>query len=241
MREPVQQLSDLPFFAGFAGNALAGLEALARWRGYRPGDIILEAGDASSDVYLVKDGVLRVYVRSLGGHELILNEIGAGALFGEIAALDGGPRSAGIMALTRAQICALPAQAFVDFVTQTPGASAFLLKRLAAQLRDKDQRLFELSVLPVRARLIGLLLRLARPRQNGGLIISPKCHHQELGARIGSRREVVSRNMSALQQEGLVQVTRGGLVLADPETLRRELDEAWRRSGSASNLPMTAP
>ena len=220
-------LTELPFFRPFPGEALAGLAASAHWRSYEAGQTVLEAGDAARDVFLVAEGVLRVSARSSGGHEVILNEIGPGALFGEISAIDGAERSANVVALTRARICAMPTTVFMAFALATPAASLHLMRALAALVREKDIRLFELSVLPVRPRLIALLLRLARQRPAGGMIISPPRPHHELAARIGTRREVVSRTLSALLREGLVEQTRGGLVLPRPAALRAEMDAAW--------------
>lgn len=223
----MMDLAELPFFRPFPHEALAGLAATAHWRSYAAGQTVLEAGDAAQDVFFVAEGTLRVSARSSGGHEVILNEIGPGALFGEIAAIDGAQRSATVVALTRTRICAMPGSAFMMFALATPTASLHLMRALAALVREKDIRLFELSVLPARPRLVALLLRMARPRPAGGRIISPPRPHHELAARIGTRREVVSRTLSALLREGLVEQTRGGLVLPRPEALQAELDAAW--------------
>lgn len=217
----------LPFFRPFSAQAVAQLAAYARWRSYEAGQTVLEAGDDAPDVYLVARGTLQVTTRSVGGHEIILNEIGAGALFGEIAAIDGAKRSARIVAVTNAQLCVIAAAPFIDFAVSTREAALHLMKSLAALVREKDQRIFELSVLATRPRLIALLLRLARPREAGGMIISPPPPHRELAARIGTRREMVTRALAGLQRDRLLEPMRGGLLLPRPEALRAELDEAW--------------
>jgi CRP-like cAMP-binding protein len=217
----------LPFFRPFSAQAVAQLAAHARWRSYEAGQTVLEAGDDAPEVYLVERGTLRVTTRSIGGHEIILNEIGAGALFGEIAAIDGAKRSAGIVAVTNAQLCVIAAAPFIDFAVSTREAALHLMKSLAALVREKDQRIFELSVLATRPRLIALLLRMARLRDAGGMIISPPPPHRELAARIGTRREVVTRALAGLQREGLLEPMRGGLLLPRPAALRAELAEAW--------------
>ena len=220
-------LAALPFFRPFPRDSLAGLAATARWHRYAAGQTIIEVGEAGRDVFLVAEGTLRIATGSSGGHDMILGEIGPGALFGEISAIDGAGRSAGVVALTKARVCVLPSDAFLAFALATPAASLQLMRTLAALVREKDARLLELGALPVRPRLVALLLRLARQRASGGKIVSPPRPHHELAARIGTRREVVSRNMSALLSEGLVEQTRGGLVLPRPEALENELDAAW--------------
>jgi CRP-like cAMP-binding protein len=217
----------LPFFRPFSAHALAPLAAVARWRSCEAGQTVLEAGDDAPDVYLVVQGRLRVSTRSIGGHEIILNEIGPGALLGEIAAIDGAKRSAGIVSLTKSQLCVIAAGPFVEFALSTREAALHLMKSLAGLVREKDQRLFELSVLATRPRLIALLLRLARPRDAEGMVISPPRPHHELAAMIGTRREMVTRALAGLQREGLLEPTRGGLLLLRPEALRAELEAAW--------------
>ena len=78
------------FFRPFSRAALAGLAAAARWRVFTAGQTVLEAGDPARDVYFIADGEVRVIIRSSGGHEIIMNELGPGQSFGEIASVDGG-------------------------------------------------------------------------------------------------------------------------------------------------------
>lgn len=220
-------LLSLPFFRPFTPQAVAPLSAQARWRSCEAGQTVIEAGDDAPDVYFVVQGTLRVATRSIGGHEIILNEIGPGALFGEIAAIDGAKRSAGIVAVTKTQLCVIAAGPFLEFALSTRDATLHLMKTLAALVREKDKRIFELSVLATRPRLIALLLRLARPREDSGLIVSPPRPHHELAAMIGTRREVVTRTLAGLQRDGLLEPMRGGLLLPRPQALRAELDAAW--------------
>ncbi|MCR0982745.1 Crp/Fnr family transcriptional regulator [Roseomonas populi] len=223
----MDDLSHLPFFRPFDRTALEPLAAVARWRGFSAGQAVLEAGDLTQEVSFVSEGELRVVSRSSGGHEMILNELRPGSLFGEIAAIDGGYRSVSIVALTRARLCTVAAAPFMAFVLSTPEASHHLMRSLTALVREKDQRLLELAVLPVRARLAALLLRLSRPREGGGRIVSPPPPHHELASRIGTRREVISRTLGAMGRDGVMQVTRGGLVLPRPALLEAEVEAGY--------------
>jgi CRP-like cAMP-binding protein len=224
----MDDLSRFPFFRPFAAPALEALAGVARWHAFEPGQIVLEAGDPARDVFFIAEGEVRIVMRSAGGHEIILNELGPGQFFGEIAAIDGGPRSAGVVALTRARVCVIAAAPFMSFALSTPEASHQVMRMLAALVREKDARLLELTILPVRPRLIALLLRMSRPREGGGVIVSPPRPHHELAARIGTRREVVTRILGALTREGLAAPGRGGLVLPDPKTLIAEVETSFR-------------
>ena len=224
----MDDLSRFPFFQPFAGPALSALAASACWRVFLPGQTVLEAGDEAREVFFIAEGEVRVVMRTSGGHEIILNELRAGHFFGEIAAIDGGPRSAGVVALTRARVCVIAAAPFMTFALSTPAASYEVMRLLAVLVRETDARLLELTVLPVRPRLIALLLRLGRPRQAGGMVVSPPRPHHELAARIGTRREVVSRILSALGREGLTISSRGGLALPRPDVLAEEVEASFR-------------
>jgi CRP-like cAMP-binding protein len=186
---------------------------------------VLDFGEESTEVYFVLDGSLRVQLRTAEGQEVILNEIGAGEIFGEMSAIDGAPRSANITALHRTRLCVVPGAAFLDCVLASPAVALRMLRLLAARVRGKDERVLELAVLPVRQRLMAELLRLSRPRGGGDQrVISPPLPHHVLGARIGARREAVSRELSALCRAGLVATSRQSILLLQPEALRRELD-----------------
>ncbi|WPB84231.1 Crp/Fnr family transcriptional regulator [Sediminicoccus rosea] len=227
----MDDLARFPFFRPFAAEALEALAGAARWHGFEPGQTVLEAGDPARDVFFIAEGEVRIVMRSAGGHEIILNELGPGQFFGEIAAIDGGPRSVGVVALTRARVCVIAAAPFMSFALSTPEASHQVMRMLAALVREKDARLLELTILPVRPRLIALLLRMSRPRVVGegeGVVVSPPRPHHELAARIGTRREVVTRILGALTREGLASPGRGGLVLPDPATLIAEVETSFR-------------
>jgi CRP-like cAMP-binding protein len=224
----MDDLARFAFFRPFARQALEALAGVARWRDFEPGETVLEASDPARDVFFIADGELRIVMRGAGGREIILNELGAGQFFGEIAAIDGGPRSAGVVALTRARVCVIAAAPFMAFALSTPEASHQVMRMLAALVRERDARLLELTILPVRPRLIALLLRMARPREGGGMVVTPPRPHHELAARIGTRREVVTRILGALTREGLAAPGRGGLVLPDPKTLIGEVETSFR-------------
>ena len=201
-------------------------------RRYVEGELVVDFDDGSSDVYFVVHGEVRVLIRSAAGREMILGELGPGAYFGEMAAIDGLKRSANVTALTNAELCVVPATAFLDVVLTEPQICRRLLRSLTLRIRELDMRLVELSMLDLRHRLYSELLRLSSPRQGDHTqyIVSPPPRQQDLAARIGCRREQVSRELSAMIDEGLAERTRGGLVLIRPEILRdrvqRMLDRA---------------
>lgn len=197
-------LSELPFFRGSDAAALAKVAAAARWRTVEPGHVVVDDDEPSTDIFFVAAGAVRVQLRTASGREVLLNEFGAGEFFGELSAIDGAPRAANVTAVSRSRLCIIPAKTFLDFIFANPVACHGLLKTLTAKLRLQTERTLEREALPVRLRLFSELLRLSRPRTGVPTerVVSPPPPHHELAARIGARREVVSRELSDMTREG---------------------------------------
>jgi len=191
-------------------------------RRYGEGELVLDFDDDSNDVYFVVHGEVRVLIRTAAGREMILCELGPGRCFGEMSAIDGLTRSANVTALTNTELCVVPAPIFLEIVLGEPKICHRLLRLLTLRVRELDTRLVEHSMLDLRHRLYAELLRLSAPRQSaaGQSIVSPPPRQQDLAARIGCRREQVSRELTTMLDEGLVEKTKGGLILTHPETLR---------------------
>lgn len=223
----------IPFFAGASGNTIAGLAARARWRICAAGEVVVDSGEQTDEVYFITEGAVRVVVRTPLGHEAILNDLEAGSFFGELAAIDGLRRSANVTALLRTRLCVVPAATFMDLVLSSPDLGRRLLTLLSTRLRAKDERLIESSTLSVRQRLIAELLRLSRDRGpgeritgeriTGERVLSPPPQQHVLAARIGTRRESVSRELTEMARAGLVTVGRRAIVLHRPDALRAEI------------------
>ncbi|MBR0682640.1 Crp/Fnr family transcriptional regulator [Roseomonas eburnea] len=227
----LERLRRLAILSKASEDSLRHAAEVASWRSYGPGGLILDLEDASSDVWFVLEGAVRIQVRTPAGRELILTDIPAGGMFGEIAAIDGAPRTAAATALVKSSLCMLPAAAFLDAACSTPAACRDLLRHVTEILRRQSKRLLEREALPVRLRVHAELLRLSRPRTgNDGRtsgeerVISPPPRQHVLAARIGARREAVSREFGELMRQGTIARERGGIVIRRPDALRRALD-----------------
>jgi len=224
--------------------ALSAAAPLARWLAVGPGELVLDFGDTTDDVFFVAEGAVRVMVRTPAGQEVILGDLGPGEVFGEMAAIDGAPRSANVTALHPARLCRLPAAAFLEVALRSPAVGLRVMRVLTARLRLQDERLFELTVLPVRHRLASELLRLSRPREGHGAaghVVSPPPPQHVLAARIGARRETISLMLTELAREGLVEVSARAIVLPRPEALRAAIGAELRGAGSAGPLRTGRP
>jgi CRP/FNR family cyclic AMP-dependent transcriptional regulator len=217
-------LRRVPLFAGVADAALVPLASRARWQVYAKGEIVTVEGDTTNDVFFIAEGAVRVVVRTASGYEMILADLYSGDFFGELAAIDRDPRCANGTTLLQSRLCVIPGDAFMDLALSSREVGRRLFSILSRLLRRKDKRLLEFNVLPVRERLIVELLRLSRDRGGGERVVSPPLPQHVIAARVGIRRESVSREMAEMSRSGLITVGRSAIVLHHPEALQAEID-----------------
>ena len=217
------QILDIPIFRSLPLDVVASAGQSCVWRDYAPGELIVDFEDTTTDVRFILTGSIRVLIRIASGKEVILGELGPGDYFGEMAAIDGKGRSANVTALERSKVCLMPAGLFVDIVTGQKEIARAVLEDLVARIRHLNLLLTEQHFLTAAQRLYAELIRLSRQRKDAVTfadienerIITPPPTQKDIAARIGSSREGISRELSALEKQGLVEKTKGGLVLKD--------------------------
>lgn len=221
--------ADQPFARGFLSElAPADREALLsrlRQATFEDGQDMVSAGDAGGDVFFLLEGKAEVALYSPHGRLVLYRDMAAGDIFGELAAIDGGARSAFVVAKGRARAGVLSARAFEQAMAEHPGVALAVMRHLARTVRRLTERVFEHTALNVRHRLLCELLRRARQAAGPGAQsarLSPPPKHADLAAHIGTHREAVTKELSALTREGLLGKERG--VLAIP-SLRRVEEE----------------
>ena len=214
-------LDGVPLWRGLAPEALQRMQARCRWKHYREAEEILSYLDRSDDVYFLVEGDVRVTIYSLQGSVVTIGDLGSSEFFGEMAAIDGKPRSASIVALTPCHIASMPGAAFREIVKVEPSVGFELSKCLTHKLRALTKRMYELSTLDVANRTRAELLRLVKnaPRQGKGAVISPVPTQAEIASRIGTKREVVARELLRLRDLGLVERKDGALIVRDVDRL----------------------
>ena len=220
-------------FAGMSDDDREALVARCRFRNYEPGEMIVDANEASNDLRIVLAGEVRVVVRMIEGREVIFNDFGQGQFFGEIAAIDGGVRSANVSARSRCRIAIVPRPVLRELCDRQPTVAWALMEHLATLVRHLSVRLSEFSFLKAKHRLCAELMRQSRPRagHEDQRIISPVPRQVDIADRIASRREIVSREMKALERAGILLRERGGLVIVAPHRLEALIEEGWTGRG----------
>ena len=221
-------LTQIPLFRNLDEGTLRSYDTRVRWAKFEENELVIDYDDNTNDVYFMISGQVRVLYRTITGKEVILGEMGPGQFFGELSAIDGVGRSANVTALNRSQVCIISGPVFMELVTQNASVCRQILTILATRIRFLNTRLAEHSFLQTKHRLYAELIRLSQPRAGHASqrVVSPPPFHHDLAARIGCRREAVSRELSALEKEGLVAKTRGALALLNPDELNKRISAA---------------
>ena len=225
----MDSLADFPLLAGLTKEQITRYDSQCVWKNYEPNELIIDHHESSVDVRFISQGSVRIVVRMMEGREVILNDFGPGQYFGELAAIDGGLRSANVTATVKTRLCFMPQPVFKAICEEAPDVSWGLMQYLVSIIRRLSDRLAEFSFLKAKHRLYAELLRLSRKRAGhpDQRIISPAPPQAEIADRISSRREIVSREMKDLERMGVLERERGGLVITDPKELTRLAAEGW--------------
>jgi CRP/FNR family cyclic AMP-dependent transcriptional regulator len=174
--------------------------------------IIVTEGDDSDSLYLVLSGKARVFVADDKGREVQLNQLGPGEYFGEVT-LDGGPRSASVMALEECRCAVVKRGELTAFLEQHGELALHIVRKLARRVRDLTENVRSLALMDVYGRVARLLLELAE-EEDGKLVIRENLTHKDIASRVGASREMISRIFSDLAEGGYVRKEEGNLVIA---------------------------
>jgi CRP/FNR family cyclic AMP-dependent transcriptional regulator len=215
-------LSDLP------DQLLAGLLANARPVNLATGAILFLAGDPGDGCYRVNEGLLKVSIASASGAERILAILGPGSIVGDMAMIDGRPRSASVSALRDCNMSFVSRAAFEAFADKQPEIYKFLVGLLAERVRETDQLVAAGSFLPPKGRVARALLDLTKAfgRDVGGgrIVIQQKISQSDVAAMAGIARENVSRILNEWMRSKLVTRLSGYYCLESAAKLEKEID-----------------
>jgi len=173
--------------------------------------IILTEGDESDTLYVLLAGRAKIFVADEHGHELQLNQIGRGEYFGDVT-LDGGPRSASVMAIEPCRCAVLKREALSRLISEHPEFALHLTRKLAHRVRALTSGMRDLALMDVYGRVARLLLELA-DEVDGKLVIEEKLTQKDIAQRVGASREMISRIFSDLAEGGYVRKEGGRLVI----------------------------
>lgn len=200
---------------------LSQLLAQAREAKAKKGEAIIRQGDDGNALVILLEGQARVTVYSANGREIVLEYAGPGTVLGEIALLDGGSRTASVIAMGPLKYLTLPRSVFEHVIASNHRIALRLMKELASRLRKANQTIETDRAYAAAPRLARFLLRLADDLEVGAAI---RLSQTELSMFAGISRENINRQLSLWQQDGIVSVEHGGVTITDREALEDVAD-----------------
>ena len=206
------------------------LFADAATRHLKADEALFVAGEPGDGCYRLEQGLLKIVITSPGGEERILAMLGPGTIVGELAMIDGLPRSSSVFAVRDCELKFISRKEFGECTKQHPEIYQYLANVLAERLRETDEAVAAVCFLTVRERLARALLGLAEligeADDAGRVVISHKINQSDLAALAGVARENVSRVMSDWKRRKVVtRSSEGYYCLNAVETLKRQLGD----------------
>ena len=212
-------------FAECDGAALADLLAISSCHPIRPGETILEQGEDGGQLVLLLEGVVRVSMITSNGREIILDYAEAGAVLGEIALLDGAPRTASATALWKGLMLKLKRPAFLGFLERYPPVAIALLRDIARRLRETDATIETDRAFATGPRLARFLQRLTTQKANGEKL-TRDLSQSELGNFVGISRENINRQLSMWAGAGVIELSQGRIRILNNSYIARIAEAA---------------
>jgi CRP-like cAMP-binding protein len=222
-RPVLSSLSAIPFFAALDPVALERLASGMRSRRFRRGEVIFHVGDPGDALFVIVSGEIKISLPSETGDEAILATLRSGDVFGELALLDGAPRSASATALAPTETVVLPRDRFREVIATEAGVRDALLASIAGELRRLTTHVEELHFLDITGRLAAGLVRLAQeggtPGADGSVRLRTTLTQADLAAMVGCTRQSVNKLLGQFTDDGLVRMERNAIVVTDLEGL----------------------
>lgn len=222
---PRHRLAEAPIFASLPPALLDELASSSRLRSYPAGQIFWNEGDDGDALLVLESGLLRVSRIGENGQEVVLSIVEPPAALGELALLDGAPRSATVTAQRPVTVRLVPRSTFRELLRREPAAVDGLLKSLAAMIRAGNERHARTVGLDVPGRLAAWLLDHA-PRSSAdqiapGAVVPLNRSQGELAAELGTTRSTLNRALKEFEEIRLVAIDGELVVLLRPDTLER--------------------
>jgi CRP/FNR family cyclic AMP-dependent transcriptional regulator len=216
-------LSRFWFFAELADADVGLVMQIAQKRRYEGRRVIVRQGDADGDLYAVLRGHLKVSACDKHGHEIVMSLMQTGDVFGEIAFLDGGARSASVTSLDSCELLVIRRADFLLLLRRVPTISMALLNVMAKRIRRLSESAQDSAFLDVKARLAKRLVDLAdqfgTPLGSGQVALKVRLSQQELGDMVQATRESVNKCLREWAREGIIQQNGRQLVIEDRQRL----------------------
>jgi CRP/FNR family transcriptional regulator, cyclic AMP receptor protein len=226
-------LREIPLFKGLDDNVLEALERVSTIKTFPKNTILFSEGDQSDSFYIIRSGKVNVGINDEEGREVILSILGPGEYFGEIALMDGEPRSAYVMTKEPSQLIIISKTDFHELLSSHSDIMTNLFRGLLKRFREANKKIESLALMDVYGRVARLLTHLAATsgKKSDGepadlssddrVTINERLTHQEIANMVGASREMVSRVLKDLATEGYISAEKKYI------TIEKKLPYQW--------------
>jgi CRP/FNR family transcriptional regulator, cyclic AMP receptor protein len=224
-----KDLSGIGVFKALPPDRIRAIEQNCEFRHFEPSQEIVGHLSTSRDVFFLVDGQARSIIYAASGTVVAFGEVIPGMMFGEIAAIDGEPRTMGIEAVAPTTVATLAPIHFLKLLRDEPDISFAVITQICRNIRGLTERVIEFSTLPVNNRVQAELLRLAETKgqPSGEAILLPNVPtHADFAARVSTHREAVTREINRLVKIGLLAKSDKGLAILDMAGLKALVQRA---------------
>ena len=185
-------------------DGLQALTTIATRRSYKKNCVIIQQGDETSNMFILLQGSMRVYVEDEDGKQLTVRMLDSGDSFGEVALIGDFPRTASVSTLTDCVVAAFTRVNYLAFLRDHPDLMLAQAKSLANMVRDTTVELSSIALSDVYGRITHIFNKYTDQRD--GVERVPRFTHREIAAMIGSSREMVSKVLKELENDGYLSV-----------------------------------
>ncbi|GBC62011.1 Crp/Fnr family transcriptional regulator [Desulfonema ishimotonii] len=217
----IDTLKDIPLFSDLDNDELTELKKVTVTKTFPKNTILFSEGDPSDSFYVIRSGKVNVGINDEEGREVILSILGPGEYFGEMALMDGEPRSAFVMTKEMVRLLIISKKDFKLLLSSDNEILLKLLKGLQKRLREANKKIESLALMDVYGRVARLLTQLAGGSGEEETTIQDKLTHQEIANMVGASREMVSRVLKELTIEGYISIEKKRI------TIHKKLPYEW--------------
>lgn len=227
MNLKMEFMQSTPLFAHMMDRDLTHLADDLHAREYHQGEIIFREGDAGQFLYLVASGQVRIFVNGVDGNETSVILFGRpGDMFGELAIVDGLPRSATAVALHNTLLYTLSREQFRHHMQQCPQLALNFMRELSMRVRYNTQQMDSMATLDISRRLARKLVELAQNYgqvTDDGVYINMPLTQTDLASLVGATRESINKILRDFRRHKWILLQQGQIIIRDPEALRAQV------------------
>jgi CRP/FNR family cyclic AMP-dependent transcriptional regulator len=207
-------LEDVAIFSGLSPTELELLEHHMVTRSFKKNTIIINEGDEASTFFIIITGAIKVFLSNEEGKEIIINAQGPGDHFGELALLDGAPRSASVITTEKSTIGVISKEDFHHVLSRNTDLALNLIRELTRRVRFLSDNVRTLALMDVYGRIAKVLLSMAQ-EEDGKMVINNRPTQQDIANHIGASREMVARILKDLSTGNYITIDGKRLIIND--------------------------